>query len=173
MKKLYANSQYTKSVLPAYRSSACGATTVEAILHYYEGRPFSINHLYEQLGTLPIGLFAFQLIRRLRKLLGPCWTIQKVTCRRATELLDVGEPIALKFDRYFTPFFYKKAQYNYHWTVLVAYEYDANGRLQLIVEDLGTKTRESRRQTIDYLHNAHALTFVQITPNNRMLKRHD
>lgn len=170
MKKIIANSQYASSVLPAYRSSACGATTVEAILHYYEGRPFSINHLYEQLGTTAIGLSAFRLIRRLRKLLGPNWTIQKITCQRATELLANGQPVALKFDRYFTPFFYKKAQYNYHWTVLIDYERDANGRLQLIVEDLGTKTRDSRKQSIDYLTNAHALTFVQITPNNRTLK---
>lgn len=163
MIKLKAKSQYDASVNERYQSSACGPTAVEAILQHYLKQPVAINYLYKALGTTPIGLFTWRMIRRLKHLLGPNWQITRVTKQKALAAIDAGEPIALKFDRYFTPFFFKKARYNYHWTVLVNYAIE-EGRLQLFVQDLGTRSRESRIEKIDYLDNAHALTFVHIKP---------
>lgn len=159
---LRAKSQYDPTIQERYRASACGPTAIEAILTYYE-HPSTINELYEKLGTTPIGLFTWRLKKRLRQLLGPSWQVRQVTKVHALAALDRHEPIALKFDRYFTPFFYKKARYNYHWTVLVGYSVQC-GRLQLFVEDLGTPRRPSRIEKIDYLQNAHALTFIHIKP---------
>lgn len=160
---LHAKSQYDPSVDERYRPSACGPTAVEAILTYYTKTPIAINDLYRALGTTPIGLFTWRLKKRLSRLLGPSWHVRQITKQQALHAIDCGEPIALKFDRYFTPFFYKKARYNYHWTVLVDYKIE-DGRLKLFVQDLGTSTRGSRIEKIDYLANAHALTFIHIKP---------
>lgn len=119
---VHAKSQYDHSVDERYRPSACGPTAVEAILTYYMKKPIAINDLYRALGTTPIGLFTWRLKKRLSLLLGPSWQVRQITKANALAAIDRGEPIALKFDRYFTPFFYKKARYNYHWTVLVDYQ---------------------------------------------------
>ena len=158
-----AKSQYDTAVDERFRPSACGPTAVEAILHHYLQQPIAINYLYHALGTTPIGLFTWRMIRRLKRLLGPHWSIQRMTIKKALTAIDAGEPIVLKFDRYFTPLFFKKARYNYHWTVLVGYTIE-QGRLQLFVQDLGTPSRDRRIEKIDYSDNAHALTFVHIKP---------
>lgn len=160
---LQAKSQYDPSVDERYRPSACGPTAVEAILTYYTQQPIAINELYRALGTTPIGLFTWRLKARLSRMLGPSWQVRQITKQQALVAVNRSEPIALKFDRYFTPFFYKKARYNYHWTVLVGYQMEG-ARLKLFVEDLGTRTRGSRIEKIDYLENAHALTFIHIKP---------
>ena len=172
MIEVNAQCQYSPSVNPNYRASACGPTAIEAILRFYTNKTLDINELYTQLHTRPYGLSARKIVKQLPKILGDAWHVEKVSLREALCSIERGEPIAMKFDRYFTPYFYKKAQYHFHWTVLVHYSIEEN-RLKLFVEDLGTPKRGSRIQKIDYSRNRHALTFIQIRPINGKSFAHD
>lgn len=155
--------QYNSQVKPSFQSSACGPTAVASILGYYERQTFSINMLYKKLHCTKLGLSSFFLLYFLPKLLGPNWLIQKTNLFGALEELKQQHVVAVKFDRYFNRFFWKNPYFSYHWTVLVDYDFTSNG-LYLIVEDLGTPQRASRRQRILYEDSKHALTFIKIHP---------
>lgn len=161
--RLTARNQHDSTVRQSYRASSCGPTAVATILDYYEIQNISINKLYNELHCTPIGLPSRFLIHFSTKLLGSRWQIQRIKLFQALYDLQHDRPVLLKFDRYFTPYFWKKSYFSYHWTVLVGYKW-AKDSLYLIVEDLGTPSRPSRRHMIPFHPNEHALTFVQFAP---------
>lgn len=157
---LIARHQHDSEVTPKYRNSACGPTAVATILDYYRMPNTSINKLYKALHCTPIGLPSRFLIHFSKKILSSRWQIQRIKLFQALHEIQNNRPVLLKFDRYFTPYFWRKSYFSYHWTVLVGYEWQKDS-LQLIIEDLGTPSRRSRRHSIPFKPNEHALTFVQ------------
>lgn len=163
-KHFIAFSQYDSTVKKTYRPSACGPTAVASILAYYGMKDFSINTLYKKLYCTRLGLPTLFLLFFSKKLLGPQWMIKRITLDSALHELQNNHPVMLKFDRYFNKQFWKKPYFHYHWTVLIDYEIH-HDQLFLIVEDLGTPTRSSRRHRIPFIENKHALSFIQFTLN--------
>lgn len=161
--KFLAFSQHHESIKKNYRASACGPTAVASILSYYGENQYSINTLYKKLHCTKIGLPAVFLTFFLSRLLGAQWTIQRISIENALVELNNNRPVALKFDRYTNPTFWKKPYFHYHWTVLVDYKIKEND-IYLIVEDLGAPQKKSRQHTISFLENKHALSFIQIAP---------
>lgn len=160
---LKAKHQHDQNVNPNYRSSACGPTAVATILDYYRMPNISINKLYKALHCTPIGLPSRFLIHFSKKILSSRWHIEHIKLFQALYEIQNNRPVLLKFDRYFSPYFWRKSYFSYHWTVLVGYEWRKDS-LQLIVEDLGTPSRTSRRHSIPFQPNEHALTFVKFAP---------
>ncbi|VEI06137.1 C39 family peptidase [Kurthia zopfii] len=161
--RLTARNQHDSTVRQSYRASACGPTAVATILDYYEIQNISINQLYNELHCTSIGLPSRFLIHFSKRILGSPWQIQRIKLFQALHEIQCKRPVLLKFDRYFTFKFWRKSYFSYHWTVLVGYEWQRDS-LHLIVEDLGTPSRASRRHIIPYKPHEHALTFVQFTP---------
>jgi hypothetical protein len=157
-------SQYEASIDKQLRGSACGPATAAAILKHHEKNSYGINELYSQLGSTRIGLFAWRLIKNLRKLAGSRYTIQKVRAldEVKSELL-AGRPLAMKFDRYFSFHWFSKPAYNYHWVPLVGFEEQPND-LTLYFYDNGQKNRPSKLRTVSYAANRNVLTFIKIVP---------
>lgn len=166
-KKFIAYSQYNPVVKKSYRSSACGPTAVASVLSHYGIADFSINELYKKLHCTKIGLPTSFLLFFSKILLGPHWSIKKIDVDLALIELNNQRPVILKFDRYLSTKFWKKPYFYYHWTVLVDYEIQAD-RLFLVVEDLGSPSRESCRHSIPFEENKHALSFIQFTPNRQV-----
>lgn len=155
--------QYEPDVNMLWQASACGPTAVASILEFYTGQNFSINMLYSKLHCTRLGLPSIFLLHFLPKVLGPHWIVKKTNLLGALEELNHQHILAVKFDRYFNRRFWRKPYFSYHWTVLVDYEIHLND-IYLIVEDLGTPNRASRRQRVSYAKNKHALTFIKIHP---------
>lgn len=164
LNKFHAFSQYAHSIKPKFRSSACGPTAVASILNHYNIDSFTVNSLYRKLYCTPIGLPAVFLLYFSKRLLPNDWTIKKINVALTMKELDNHHPVALKFDRYFNRRFWRKPYFNYHWTVVVGYEYQQQ-KLFLLVEDLGSPQRDSKRHLISYEENKHALTFIKIRPS--------
>lgn len=160
--------QYESHILPTLQPSACGPTVVASILRYYEQHSFSINRLYKKLHCTRLGLPSLFLLYFLPKIIGPNWIVEKTNLLQALEELKQQRVVALKFDRYFNRKFWRKPYFSYHWTVLVDYDFTAEG-LYLIVEDLGTPNRPSNRQRVLYETNMHALTFIKLHPKQRLV----
>ena len=121
-------SQYAESVNEKYRASACGPTTAHVILNYIcpddEIAQKDINTMYELLNCTRIGLFTWRMISNLQKLLGPAFNIGSCSLEEALNQLDAGNPVAMKFDKWFSLqwFTRKKPLYDYHWVPLIGYE---------------------------------------------------
>lgn len=159
-------SQYDESVLPQYRNSACGPTTVHVILNYLLKDPSTVknvNELYKILGGTKIGLFKWRLTKNLQKYLGEQWNIANCSLEEAMQQLDEGRPVAMKFDRYFTFQWLEKPLYKYHWVPLIGYEIK-DGELFLIIHDNGGVNRESQIRIVRYAENYKVLSFVKIEP---------
>lgn len=159
-------SQYSNEVDPPLRNSACGPTTVYVILNYLQsGKQFvkNVNELYRLLGGTKIGLFKWRLIKNLRKYLGPKWNIAGCTLKEALQQLDEGNPVAMKFDKYFTWQWKANPAFKYHWVPLIGYEI-RNNELFLILHDNGGRNRESQIRTVRYANNEKVLSFVKIEP---------
>lgn len=159
-------SQYSDFIRPEFQNSACGPTTAHVILNYLgsdEATCKDINALYSFLGGTKIGLFKWRMIRNLRKLLGDSWCIEECTLSQAIEQLRTGNPVAMKFDVYFTGQFLKKVQplYKYHWVPLIGYEIK-NDELYLTIHDNGGRNRESQVRTFRYEDSRKVLSFVKI-----------
>lgn len=160
-------SQYDTSVNEKYRTSACGPTTAHVILNYvcadHELAQKDINALYELLGSTRIGLFTWRMIGNLQKLLGPDFHIAACSLEEALIQLDAGNPIAIKFDKWFSLqwFTNKKPLYDYHWVPLIGYEI-SNDELYLILHDNGGRTRDSQIKKCKYEDNKYVLSFVKI-----------
>lgn len=155
-------SQYDIDIKKRYRSSACGPVTAYTILNYYFPNRFQrIDQLYKQLGSTPIGLFTWHFIRNLSKLLGKHWIVEKCSVEEMKQQIDQGNPVAAKFDKWFTWNWRGHYSYDYHWVSVVGYE-EADKGLFLFVHDHGGKNRPSQLQTIPYELNAAILTFVKI-----------
>ena len=162
-------SQYSEHVLPKYRKSACGPTTVRVLLNYIcPNEPVAqkdVNELYNLLGSTKIGLFKWRLIRNLQKLLGAEWKVSDCTINEALSELRNGRPVAMKFDKYFTFNFSAKPLFNYHWVPLIGYEIRAS-KLYLIIHDNGGRNRESAVRDVLYEDNREVLRFVKIAPRS-------
>lgn len=159
-------SQYSNEVDPPLRNSACGPTTVYVILNYLQsGKQFveNVNELYRLLGGTKIGLFKWRLIKNLKRYLGPKWSIENCTLKEALQQLDDGNPVAMKFDKYFTLQWKANPTFKYHWVPLIGYEIK-NNELFLIVHDNGGRKRESHIRTVGYANNYKVLSFVKIEP---------
>ena len=170
MKKLIAFqglSQHAEAVDKKYRSSACGPVTAAAILQYHEGLEVGVNQFYRLLGTTPIGLFTWRLLRNFHKVGGKRYEVKKIRSIEAVkEELLAGRPLAMKFDRYFTFQWFSKPQYSYHWIPLIGFRQEADN-LILYIHDNGQKNRPSKMRTVSYLKNRKVLTFVKIMPKDR------
>ncbi|GLC89771.1 C39 family peptidase [Lysinibacillus piscis] len=156
-------SQYDDSILPRYRNSACGPTTVHVILKYLNASAPSVNELYKQLGGTKIGLFKWRLIHHLRQLY-PTWDIRSCTLKEALQEIDAGHPVAMRFDRYFSlQWRHKTSAYAYHWVPLIGYELQ-HDELVLIFHDNGSPSHPSKIQKAPLKNNDEILDFVKIMP---------
>ena len=168
---VHGMSQYGEAVRPAFRNSACGPTTAYVILNYlskdHATAKKDVNELYELLGGTKIGLFKWRFIKNLRAQLGPNFLIEECDLSEAITQLKHGNPVAMKFDQYFTFqwFTKKKPAYKYHWVPLIGYEIK-NDDLYLIIHDNGGRDRESEIRSIRYDDSRHVLSFVKIEPRS-------
>lgn len=157
-------SQYDHSIDEKKRGSACGPVTAAAILNYHENITPGINQLYRLLGTTPIGLFSWRLLKNFRKASGSRYAIQKAaSIQEVKDELAAGRPVAMKFDRYFTFRWFSKPAYNYHWVPLIGFE-ETPEDLILYFHDNGKRNRPSKVRTVSYKENRKVLTFIKIVP---------
>ncbi|TWT00179.1 hypothetical protein [Planomicrobium sp. CPCC 101079] len=157
-------SQYAPGIDSKKQGSACGPVTAAAILSHHEKTVYGINELYKMLGTTPIGLFTWRLLKNLRRLAGQRYTIKKARDigEVKSELL-AGRPLALKFDRYFSFRWFSKPTYKYHWVPLIGFEEKADDLL-LYIHDNGQKNRPSNIRAVSYKKNRNVLTFIKVVP---------
>ncbi|WP_153732092.1 C39 family peptidase [Sporosarcina obsidiansis] len=161
-------SQYDEDIKPSYRASACGPVTAFVLLRHLfptQQTP-TINDLYRQLGGTKIGLPTWRFVRRLGHLLGADWTVKVCHVHEAIQQLDKGRPVALKFDKWFRLKWCGRFSYDYHWVVMVGYEY-VEDSLHVLVHDNGGRNRPSKVRSIPYQPNKKILTFVKIEPSKR------
>lgn len=164
-------SQYSESVRPEFQNSACGPTTAHVILNYQcQDETIinkDVNEWYKKLGSTRLGLFKWRMIKNLRNLLGSKWTIDNCSITEAIEQLRSGNPVAMKFDSYFTMQFLSKHRplFNYHWVPLIGYEIK-DDELYLIIHDNGGRNRDSQIRSFRYDDNRRVLSFVKIEPKN-------
>ncbi|AXH99734.1 hypothetical protein DV702_08310 [Sporosarcina sp. PTS2304] len=161
-------SQYDQDINPAYQPSACGPVTAFVLLQYLlpDRLAPDVNTLYRQLGGTKIGLSARRFVRRLSNLLGSDYHIQVSNVEDALHQIDENRPVALKFDKWFTFKWRGQFSFDYHWVVLVGYDY-VEGALYLLVHDNGSRNCESTIRSIPYEPNKDILTFVTIEPLKR------
>lgn len=157
-------SQYDEAIDNGKRGSACGPVTAAAIFNFHENETLSINEVYRLLGTTPIGLFTWRLLRNFHKVAGSQYDIQKT--RSLSEVkreLRGGRPLAMKFDRYFSFRWFSKTLFNYHWVPLIGFE-DKGDDVLLYFHDNGKKNRPSKIRTVSYNEHRSVLSFVKIIP---------
>ncbi|WP_271853992.1 C39 family peptidase [Planococcus maritimus] len=162
-----AMNQYADQVPASYRASACGPITAASILRYHKELTPGIGQLYRFLGTTSLGLSAFCFIRRLRKWLGPRYEIKRVrSIGQVKQELDAGNPLAVKFDRYFSLRWRQETTFAYHWVPLIGYE-ETEDDLLLYVHDNGQKNRPSNLRAVSFRKNRSVLSFIRISPVQR------
>lgn len=161
-------SQHDEDINRAYRASACGPVTAFVLLRHLlsPNQPPDINQLYRQLGGTRIGLPASRFVRKLSKLLGADWNVKTCSVEEALHQLNEGRPVALKFDKWFRLKWRGRFSFDYHWVVLVGYEY-IEGSLYLLVHDNGGRNRPSTVRSVPYRLNESILTFIKIEPSKR------
>ncbi|PID24192.1 C39 family peptidase [Sporosarcina sp. P7] len=161
-------SQYDNDIGPSYRPSACGPVTAYVLLrHFFPSGPIpSINELYRTLGSTKIGLPTWRFVRQLNRLLGSQWHVKVCHVQQAIEQIDEDRPVAVKFDKWFKFKWCSRFSFDYHWVVMVGYEYVEN-QLHVLVHDHGGRKRASRVRSIPYEPNKKILTFVKIEPLKR------
>lgn len=160
-------SQYEPSIDSKKQGSACGPVTAAAILGHHEKTAYGINELYTMLGTTPIGLFTWRLLKNLRRLAGHRYAISKA--RNMDEVkneLLAGRPLAMKFDRYFSFRWFSKSAFKYHWVPLIGFE-EKEDDLILYIHDNGQKNRPSKVRAVSYKKNQKVLTFIKIVPTQK------
>ena len=158
-------SQYDKDIDSKYRPSACGPVTAFVLLRHYlpvEQTP-SINELYRQLGGTRVGLSTGRFVRRLGRLLGDGWNVKVCNLQQALLQIDEGRPVAVKFDKWFNFKWHSRFSFDYHWVVMVGYEY-VEEHLHILVHDHGGRNSGSRVRSIPYEPNKQILTFIKMEP---------
>lgn len=156
-------SQFDAAIEQRYRASACGPVTAYALLDFHmPGQVPSINTLYRQLGGTPIGLFTYRFIRNLQKFLGEDWRVEACSVIDMKRQIDEGQPVAAKFDKWFTFQWFRRFSFDYHWVAIVGYE-ETEKMLLLYVDDHGGPNRPSVTRVVPYEPNRDILTFVQMT----------
>lgn len=155
--------QFDADIHQKYRASACGPVTAYALLDFHmPGRFSNIDALYRQLGSTPIGLFTYRFIRNLRKLLGKDWLVAKCSVNEMKRQITLGQPVAAKFDKWFSCQWFGHFSFDYHWVAVVGYE-DTEKGLLLYVDDHGGPNRPSVTRIVPYEPNRKIITFIQIT----------
>lgn len=158
-------SQYDAAIDHKKRGSACGPVTAAAIFNYHENAALGINDVYRLLGTTPIGLFAWRLVRNFHKMAGSQYAVQKTrSLSEVKEELRNGRPLAMKFDRYFTFRWFSNPLFNYHWVPLIGFEDKDGGDVILYFQDNGKRNRPSQIRTVSYNEHRSVLSFVKIIP---------
>lgn len=164
--EIKGKSLYDHDIEPRYRASACGPVTAFVLLRHYfpaEQTP-SINELYRQLGGTKVGLPTWRFVRRVGQLLGARWNVQVCGLQQALHQIDEGRPVAVKFDKWFNFKWRSRFSFNYHWVVMVGYEY-VDDELHMLVHDHGGRNCGSRVRSIPYGPNKKILTFITIEPS--------
>ncbi|TAA71924.1 cysteine peptidase family C39 domain-containing protein [Planococcus salinarum] len=157
-------SQYDNAIDRKKRGSACGPVTAASIFRFYENNNLEINDVYRLLGTTPIGLFTWRLLRNFRKFAGSRYQLEKTrSISEVKQELVAGRPLAMKFDRYFTFRWFAKPLFKYHWVPLIGFE-DKDGDVILYFHDNGKRNRPSKVQTVSYHDQRSVLSFVKIVP---------
>lgn len=156
-------SQFDADIHAQIRASACGPVTAFTILkhHLSDTTNLHINALYQQLGATKIGLFKWRFIRNLQKILGSHWIIKECSIEELQHEIDVGRPVAAKFDKWFSFHWFGNFSYDYHWVPVIGYKKSKQG-IVLIVHDNGGRNRESRIREIPYEPNRQILSFIKI-----------
>lgn len=159
---LKKKSQYDPDINKRYRSSACGPVTAYTILDYYFPNHFQdINQLYKRLGGTAIGLFTWRFVRNLSKLLGEDWIVETCSIEEVKRQIDLGNPVAAKFDKWFTFKWRGRYSFDYHWVPVAGYKQSNNG-LMLLIHDNGGKNRSCKLRIVPYSPNRDVLTFVKV-----------
>lgn len=159
---LKKKSQFDHDIKKRYRSSACGPVTAYTMLNYIlPNESQNVNTLYKRLGSTPIGLFTYRFIRNLSKLLGDKWTVEKCSIEELKKQIDQGNPVAAKFDKWFTLNWRGRYSFDYHWVPVVGYRETEKG-LTLLIDDNGGTNRPSMTRQVPYEPNRDILTFVKI-----------
>lgn len=161
-------SQYDSDIEPSYRASACGPVTAFVLLrHFFPAEQVpSINELYKRLGGTKIGLPTWRFVRRLNQMLGSQWDVKVCDLGQALQQIDEERPVAVKFDKWFSFKWRSRFSFDYHWVVMVGYEY-VEGQLHVLVHDHGGKNCASRVRSIPYEPNKKILTFIKMEPLER------
>lgn len=160
---LKKKSQFDEDIHPKYRASACGPVTAYTLLDYHLPERFSdINTLYRQLGSTPIGLFTYRFVRNVQKLLGDEWIVRRCSVEEMKGQIDLGLPVAAKFDKWFSFQWCRSVSFDYHWVAVVGYDETDKG-LRLYVDDHGSPNYPSTTRIVPYEPNQKVLTFVQMT----------
>ncbi len=136
------------------------------ILNYIIEKPTripTINDLYQKLRCTKIGLFKWRLVKYLQRYLGPQLNISSCSLYEALYQIDLGRPVALKFDKYFSFQWRAKPTFKYHWVPLIGYEL-LNDELYFIIHDNGGKNRDSQIRKVRYADNEKVTSFVKIEP---------
>lgn len=158
-------SNYETSIDENKQKSSCGPLTASAILKHHEKKVYPINDLYKLLGTTPIGLFTWRLVRRWRKVTSSKnYEVKKIrSIEEVKNELIAGRPLAMKFDRYFSFRWFDKPIFNYHWVPLIGFE-EEDDDLVLYIHDSRQRNRPSKIRTVSYKRHQKLLTFVKIKP---------
>lgn len=161
-------SQYDSDIESKYRPSACGPVTAYVLLrHFFPAEQVpSINELYKTLGGTKIGLPTWRFIRRLSQLLGAQWDVKICDVSQALQQIDEERPVAVKFDKWFSFKWRSRFSFDYHWVLMVGYDY-VDGQLHILVHDHGGRNCDSRVRSIPYAPNKAILTFIKIEPLER------
>lgn len=167
--EVQGKSQYDHDIEPGYRPSACGPVTAYVLLRHFfpSAHVPSINELYRTLGGTKFGLPTWRFVRRLARLLGPQWRVGVCDLSQALEQIDADRPVAVKFDKWFRFKWRSRFSFDYHWVVMVGYEW-VDGQLNVLVHDHGGRNCASRVRSIPYAPNQQILTFVKIEPLERV-----
>lgn len=156
-------SQYSEQIDERFRNSACGPVTASIMMKHHGHERFSANELYKLLKTTKIGLFKFNFIKNMRRILGDKWIVEETQIEGVKKELCSGRPVAAKFDRFFTFRWFSTFEFSYHWVPVIGFEEDEND-LYLYIHDNGGRNRSSRIRKISYRRNANVLSFVRISP---------
>jgi hypothetical protein len=156
---------YEDSIDAKKRKSSCGPLTASAILKHHEKKAYPVNDLYRLLGTTPIGLFTWRLVRRWNKVTSSNYEVKRIRSIEEvkTELLS-GRPLAMKFDRYFSFRWFEKPMFNYHWVPLIGFN-EKDDDLLLYIHDNRKRNRPAKIRTVSYKRHHKLLTFVKIKPH--------
>lgn len=157
-------SQYDHDINERFRPSACGPVTAYTILRYHEHdlAKSCVDDIYRLLGGMKIGLFKWRFVWRLRRLLGPEWTIENCGLEELKKEIEAGRPVAAKFDKWFSFHWFGKYVFDYHWVPVVGFKETENGII-LLVHDNGGRNRDSQMREIAYEPNQAILSFIKIT----------
>lgn len=166
MKIIYSfkgKSQYDHDIEQRFRSSACGPVTAFLMInhHFSTTSKYSVNQLYRLLGGTRIGLFTWRFIKNMKQLLGKDWVVARCSIEEVIQQIDTGQPVAAKFDKWFSFRWFGEYAFNYHWVPIIGYERSTDD-ISLLIHDNGGINRTSKSRRVSYKDNKPILTFIKM-----------